>query len=55
MARMKKTARITVKTTPELKAELVSEARRQDRTESWLAGKYIEEGLQRDKTKRRTR
>lgn len=45
---MKKTARITLRLSPEQKKNLEDAAREHDRTASWLAVRYIERGLAAD-------
>lgn len=49
----KKTASVPLKLTPELKRDLKTEAKDQDRSVNWLATKYITDGLARDRDKRK--
>jgi predicted transcriptional regulator len=51
MAVVKKSAVLPIKLTPEMKGRLREAARIKDRSASWVARKYIQEGLDRDRIK----
>jgi predicted DNA-binding protein len=46
---VKKTAYLPVKMSPEMKERLKLAARKKDRSAGWVARKYIEAGLDRDR------
>lgn len=48
----KKSAKITVKLSPETKQDLQKEATQHDRTLSWVALKFIQDGIKRSKRKK---
>lgn len=48
----KKSAKITVKLSPETKQDLQKEANQHDRTMSWLALKFIQDGIKRSKKRK---
>lgn len=49
--RLRKDDRLTLRVPALLKAKLLAEARRQDRSVAWLVEKYLEAGLKSDRQK----